>query len=222
MLKMVSKVDWSHITSGLFVTLTYPDAVDSSVHLERNKHRYVFLRSLERHVGRQCGALWRIEWVARKSGVNKGKFLPHFHLIIPGICFVPHQKIRQWWKQAIGATGHVATDVKRLSSKRHHAVYIAKYAAKPADPSSLDSVTYLNITGRHWGVHRPRCIPRHKTVVYDGLTEAHVARLKDIARERFTWYGEYAELGYSMFGSLGARMVSAIREIVLDVGDAAE
>lgn len=220
MLKMVSKIDWKNITRGLFITLTLPDAcwpMDSS---RRTQARHVFLRDLERRLGKPCGALWRIEWQKRQSGVNRGKFLPHFHLIIPGVQFVPWQFINDRWKAALGHRGIVVTDVRRLSDKSMHQVYIAKYAAKLPSLSSLDYLSYLNIDGRHWGVHRPSLIPKHKTVVYDGLSDERVEALKSLAREKFSWYGEYAELGFSMFGKLGAKMVEAVRQLCVDNLDA--
>lgn len=218
MLKMVSKVDWAGITRGLFITLTYPDEVSECHHQARQLQRYKVLRSLENYCGNQFGALWRIEWKKRQSGVNRGKFYPHFHLIVPGVKFIPHEVVRAAWRSALGVTGPLATDVRKLSDKSMHQVYIAKYAAKMPDPSSLDYLTYPNIDGRHWGVHRPELIPRHKTIVYDGLSEQCVNALKDMARGEFKWYGEYAELGFCMFGKLGASMVRAVSELCLDYG----
>jgi hypothetical protein len=186
----------------------------------RNQARHTFLRDVEHLLGFSIGALWRIEWQKRKSGVNKGKFLPHFHLIIPGCRFIPWQKINERWRAALGYRGFVVTDVRRLSDKTMHQVYIAKYAAKLPELSSLDYLAYLNIDGRHWGVHRPALIPRHKTIVYDGLDEERVEALKSLARENFDWYGEYAELGFSMFGRLGAKMVDAVRKLCVDNLDA--
>jgi len=216
MLKMVSKVDWKNITRGLFVTLTFPDAVWPMELQRRNQARHTFLRDIERHLGVPIGALWRIEWQKRKTGVNKGKFLPHYHLILPGCKFIRWQFVNERWRAALQYRGIVVTDVRKLSDKTMHQVYIAKYAAKLPELSSLDYLSYLNIDGRHWGVHRPSLIPKHATVVYDGLSEKHIEGLKKLAREKFAWYGEYAELGFSMFGKLGAGMVDAVRRLCLD------
>jgi hypothetical protein len=179
----------------------------------------VFFRSIESHLGRHVSALWRVEWKARASGSLKGCCCPHFHLIIFSIPFIPYQKIRSWWRQAIGyGSGPLATDVQSLGDKRHHAVYIAKYAAKRPDPS-LDSLSKINIDGRHWGVHRRKVVPWCKTVTYDGLNDQQVERLKQIGYDEFSWYGEYAELGFSAFGILGERLRNEIERICLDVGE---
>lgn len=222
MLITTSKIDWSRVTTGLFVTLTYPDDVECVDSRDRNKHRYRFMRDMENHLSSRCGAIWRIEWKKRLSGLNKGKYRPHFHLIIFNVRYIPYKTINLAWKKAIGAKGHVNTDVKRLGDKRHHAVYIAKYAAKVDPLLSLDSLANLNNLGRHWGVHRRNQIPWHKTTVYDGLNDQQIERLKQIGYDTFAWYGEYAELGYTAFGVLGNRLRQAVCEICLDVGDASE
>jgi len=216
MFKMVSRVDWSNIKTGLFLTLTYPDEVAFPDRVARGRHLYVFLRSLENILGAQFGALWRVEWLPRQTGVNRGKVYPHFHLIIPGIRYINWMTIRAAWGRAIGHRGKLVTHVQRLSDSTMHRVYIAKYCAKLPELSSLVHGTYSNIDGRHWGVHRRNLVPMHKKVVYDGLSEACVNELQTIGREKFAWYGEYAELGFSMFGKLGAEMREAVRQLCLD------
>lgn len=219
MLKMVSVIDWSSITSGIFVTLTYPDSVRFPKYNDRSKHLYLFCRYLEQHLGKQVGVLWRVEWMKRKSGAKRGKWYPHFHLIIPAVKYVHRNLIRQWWRDTIKAIGPLSTDVKALTDRTHHAVYIAKYAAKLPEFGSLDYVSYLNsVDGRHWGVKRPSLIPKHTKITYDGLSAECIECLKQVAFENLPSYGKYSELGYCMFGKLGAAMKNAIAELCLDFG----
>jgi|ERR1700722_2138678 len=223
MLKTVSRIDWNNVHSGLFVTLTFPDKTLPMDAYRRNQARYVFFRSIETHVQKNVSALWRVEWKARRSGALVGQMCPHFHLIIFSVPFIPYKKINLWWKTAIAWTGTVSTDVQSLKDKRHHAVYIAKYAAKRPETNSLDSLSNLNIDGRHWGIHRRSLLPKHRTVVYDGLNDFQIEQLKQVGYDEFpTWYGEYAELGYTAFGLLGEKLKNRVREICLDVGDASE
>lgn len=219
MLQFVSTLDFPNIKCGIFITLTYPDSVKFPSKEERNKHRYLFFRHMEKHLGRKVGALWRIEWEERKSGVNRGMFYPHFHLLIPCVQYIHWGTVRAWWRNVIGAKGPLVTDVRRWGDKRHCAVYVAKYCAKRPSFLSLDSVTYLNIDGRHWGIQRPTLIPRCKSSVYDGLREDQVEALQALGKETFGWYGEYAELGWTMFGRLGEKMIERVRQICLDDGD---
>jgi hypothetical protein len=222
LLKKFAEIDWSSVSAGLFITLTYPDEVECLAPYERNRHRYLFLRYLEAHLSVQCGAFWRLEWKKRKSGVNRGTFYPHFHLLILNVSFIPHELIRQWWRDAIGYKGKpLSTDIRNLFGKKDYAHYVAK-ACYTAKDCSLDSLPKLNKLGRHWGVHRPLLVPRCQTTVYDGLNEQQIERLKQVAFEKFAWYGEYAELGFSLFGSAAEVLGPSIREICLDVGDAAE
>ncbi len=217
MLEFVHSLDWAMIPVGLFISLTYPDEVGFPGHKIRKQQRYVFFRSMENHLHREVGALWRIEWKTRLTGSRRGCVLPHFHMIVPNVSFISMHRIRDWWRQAIGHVGpHLCTDVKRLNDKRHHHVYIAKYCAKAPDPS-LDSLTKGNIDGRHWGLHRPALIPRHETTVYAGLSPAQIDTLQCIAYEMFPWYGKHGELGWTAFGSNGAKAKLAVMECVLDI-----
>ena len=182
MLSMVAQMDWKGITKGLFVTLTFPDEKWPNGVDQRNKYRYLFLRHMENYLGKQIGALWRIEWVARKSGRYRGKLLPHFHLVIPGIRYIPHRLVRMWWRQVLNHRGPLATDVRRLSSRKMHQVYIAKYCAKVDPSSSLDYAAYLNTPGRQWGVHRRQLLPFHQRVTFHDLPADAVDVLRSTAR----------------------------------------
>lgn len=219
MLKTVSRIAWQYLKAGLFVTLTFPDEVLPMDAYRRNQARYVFFRSLEAYLGRNVSALWRIEWPARKSGKFLGSCCPHFHLIIFSVPFIPYGKVRSWWRQAIGyGDGPLDTKVQSLSDKRHHAVYVAKYAAKPPE-LYLDSLSKINIDGRHWGIHRRPEVPWCETVTYDGLNDQQIERLKQVGYDNFRWYGEYAELGFSAFGILGEKLRQEIERICLDIGE---
>lgn len=216
MLQMISKIDWEKVPDGLFVTLTVPDECWPMTRSARNIARAGFMRYVEAFHGNHVPAIWRIEWKARKTGKYRGKLLPHFHLVIFGVPYIHHSMIRGWWRSLLKAESALATDVQSLKGKQHHAVYVAKYAAKIADSSSLDSLAYLSSAGRHWGVHRPRLMPFHETEIFDGFTDKQIDQIKALGREAFAWYGEYAELGFTMFGKVAEKYREAIIHIALD------
>jgi hypothetical protein len=216
MLEWISKVNWKGITNGTFVTLTFPDEICFMGKDNRGLCLYKFFRSMENYLGREIGALWRCEWIDRKSGLHVGMFAPHYHIIIPEARFISKKKIVQWWTSACQWDEPINVDKRRLNDADHHKLYVAKYAAKMPDFSLLGYVSYSNIDGRHWGYHRPSLIPKFPTVVYDGLSERQIEMLKYLGRVHFDWYGEFAELGYTMFGKLGTEMVEAIRKLCLD------
>lgn len=218
MLSMIARMDWRTITKGLFVTLTFPDEKLPNSKDDRNRYRYLFLRSMENHLGTEVGALWRCEWQIRKSGTYRGKLCPHFHLVIPGVKYVAWQTIRKWWGQALGYRGHLATDVRRLSNRRMHEVYIAKYCAKVAASSSLDYVSYLNSPGRQWGVHRPELLPFHQKVEFDEVGPQTVDVLRRLASNLLPYYSYGEDAGFRLFGLNGRSVADTILRLALDDG----
>ncbi len=81
MLQMMAKVEQSAVP--FFVTLTYPDnfplyRADYKRHLEN-----FFDRLQRRWPG--AAVIWKLEFKERKSGRNKGKIAPHYHLFVYGV-----------------------------------------------------------------------------------------------------------------------------------------
>lgn len=204
MLRYTAKVDWVRVGKSVFITLTYPDSHVNCDYKQRTIHRSMFARALEEHLGCRVSAIWRVEWLPRRSGAYKGYIVPHWHMIACGIPFVQHQMIRQIWRNVLHAAGPLATDVREIKGVDGAARYLCKYMAKS---SSLDNGAYLNgltATGRHWGVLRPAGIPKHKRRVHVELFEDEIEKVKDVARERFENYGKWGEGGFTLFGSVAA------------------
>jgi hypothetical protein len=81
MLHLMAKIQVSEIP--LFVTLTYPDSFPL-YHEEFKRHLEVFCaRLLRRWPG--AAVIWKLEFKERKSGENKGKIAPHYHLFVYGV-----------------------------------------------------------------------------------------------------------------------------------------
>jgi hypothetical protein len=218
MLKMVASVNWDEVKHGLFMTLTWPDECWPMKKEARGKCLYLFFRNMEKHLCAEFGCLWRCEWKKRKTGIYKGKLLPHFHLIAPGVRYVHRDIVRKCWRSALQHQGPLSTDVRRLQDRTKHAVYIAKYAAKLPSFDSLDYVAYLNIDGRHWGYHRRKQIPMHPTQEFHDLPPSAVARLRHLAFRTLRDYQPEYDMGFSLFGKFGAQLVEKVSEIVLDEG----
>lgn len=216
MLMFVSKINWGKVNDGVFITLTWPDKYIPKSSYEMNYLRHRFLRYMENHLVKKVGAIWRIEWVIRKSGSLEGTVQPHIHLIVFGTTFVHGACVREWWRKCIDASGPLCTDVRSLTSKRMHQVYIAKYAAKMPDDPSLDYVAYLNIRGRHWGYHRRELIPMHESRKVVVNNPNNVAALRRLAAKVLPWYDTRYDSGFSLFGKFGAALVRAVEKIVID------
>jgi len=203
LLKFIATVNWAEALPCLFITLTYPDAVVTTRTTLRNKHRYLFHRSIEKALGVNVPMIWRVEWVARKSGVNKGIILPHIHLLLFGVPFLDVELIRHRWSTTIGHSDWCSVWVEACKTSKHAALYVAKYCGKvEAAIPSLDKQPYLNI-GRQYGYTRKSLIPlcpnvrialTSQQVVDDCRIEAnHALRDYDLDRdESFTILGQAA------------------------------
>lgn len=144
--------------NGLFITLTYPDSVASRSDFNSSmiKGHLELVRKwlLNRYPG--AGAMWRVEVVARKSGVLKGRPVPHFHIILISPAKIRLDTIRRqlrkhWYKVAHYEDihrGKAGVDVQYIHSRQHAMYYVSKYVAKNVDDEG-DQPAF--IVGRHWG-----------------------------------------------------------------------
>jgi hypothetical protein len=145
-----------------FLSPTYPDEVlpvtEKQVKRDLGVLRMAFLRRYGAHP-----VLWRREMKARKSGLRKGEWAPHLHLLIWGV--EPTLEDRQWfadtWVRITGGEGQVweskqhAVAVHPKSwlmpdSWRGTLAYVSKYCAKVAEGPGF---------GRSWGYWRRELLP---------------------------------------------------------------
>jgi len=206
MLRTVATVQWERVKASLFITLTYPDSVCRRTSDERNRDRYQFLRSMERYLGKEVGALWRIEWQKRKSGALKGTTVPHVHLIVFGIGYIPYQKIREWWRAVLHVDGALATDVQKIKGGKMVARYVSKYCAKLPEERSLDNASYVNTHGRHWGIHRKDKIPFSERWVIPCLTKQDIQLAENAGCQVFRYFTREAGQGFSLLGDLAEKV----------------
>jgi len=218
MLKTVAKIHWESVGPSLFLTLTYPDAVANRTMEERTKDRHRFLRDMENYLGRETGALWRIEWQARKSGKLKGTMVPHVHLIVFDCKWLPWTKLCKLWQAVLAVDGVPVCYVQRIRGQRDVAKYVCKYAAKPVDASLLVVPSYLNITGRHWGIHRPSLIPWCERRTDFRLTPAEMRLLENAAATKIPYFLKGTKTGFCLFGPVVKQVMEEIRLRRLDNG----
>ncbi len=209
LLRFINRIDWKKIGPSVFVTLTYPDDIPHKDYVRRSADRYLFLRSLEAYIEQPVACLWRCEWKLRKSGQRAGELMPHFHLVPFGVGFLPHQMVREWWRDAIGReAGSLATDVRRITGEAGACKYLAKYVSKEA---SLDISTYHNSGikfGRHWGVTRRERVPLCPASVDRVLTREEVEHVQAFASARWRWYDKDLNAGYTLLGGQEAAAFS--------------
>lgn len=183
MLKTIARIDWRNVGRSLLITLTYPDDLTDRTYKERSADRTKFMMGLEVIVGRPLAGLWRTEWVTRKSGAREGQLAPHHHIVVMRCAWVDWREVRHLWARTIGWQGYVATNVRGTFNGEHAARYAAKYAAKAEVVSSLDYASYLQMTGRHWGMMRKPLIPWAKEHNFTDCAREHIERAMEVAAQ---------------------------------------
>jgi len=171
LLRYLNQIDYGKLPPGVFVTLTYPDHVLRTTYKQRSVDRAVWIRYVEKNLGRHVPAIWRIEWEERKSGMYTGKLAPHFHLMLFGVEEKWKAWGRDWWRKTIkSGPGPLVTECKSIYNQDGACRYLSKYVSKYR---SLDIAVYHNSQiefGRHWGVLREKEIPLCPVTVERELT----------------------------------------------------
>jgi len=137
----------------LFVTLTFPDAFPDFKEAKRCLIRFR-LRAMRAFPGH--GVVWKMEIVERKSGVNIGKWVPHFHLLVYG---ANERTFKRWahkaWHEIAGNDDpyHRRWGVKvkqayEIGRGRSFRSYLRKYMGKIFEAPSDEGIGKLWDT---WG-----------------------------------------------------------------------
>jgi len=161
---LVAEIDWEKGIPGLFLKCTYPDSIEIRRRGQVNIHRQVFWRHMEKHLEKHLPALWRIEWMDRKTGKKINYLYPHYHFLIFQQEFISIEKIGSLWRETICSTEKHLCWIKKIEEGTKAGVYIGKYTSKL--DCSLDNVAYHNSVppGRNWGFLRKSDIPFCKRV----------------------------------------------------------
>lgn len=210
MLQMAASVDWETTGDCTFITLTYPDPKVHYDPKKRTQERSRFIRDLEQHSGRPLSCLWRTEWKPRLSGQLEGKMCPHIHLLV--LCRVPGG--RKWveatWAKAIGWHEWLSVDFQVLEAGQKASVYVSKYVGKCDRATSLDNLSYLNKTGRHWGVTRKGLILWGSRWHVLRLSNDELRRLRTVAAAMLPWYDLSLHEGFTLIGEGAVKVIEGI------------
>jgi len=222
LLKEIAVIDWRNAGRCLFLTLTYPDEVGKCSYKERTTQRHLVMRRIEKYLGRKVSCLWRVEWQDRKSGSRKGELMPHLHILLFGVDYLPWAHLRQWWREVLGHGGPIHTFVQLIEGAEGTARYAAKYAAKDSS-SSLVNAAYLDgAFGRSWGMTRKNGIPRHARTNYFGLSDSQIGQLRT-AGKLLTHNPTAGEIGsYTLLGDVGRQVARLLLDSSLTVDLAAD
>lgn len=141
-----------------FVTLTYSDDVAEQWYLNMRSDFEAFRKRLERAYP-NVRAMWRIEFVPRKSGRLIHRLIPHFHLLVwlpEGTTDEQKELILRnngaLWRKAWHTITHshdpnhlanFGCKVEPIKSRKHAYAYCSKYLAKENEENVP--------AGRRWG-----------------------------------------------------------------------
>lgn len=216
-LRRIAEINWQEASPGLFVTVTYPDAVADHTMEERKVHRYLLNRSICQYVGRQLGMIWRVEWLSRKSGEVIGQLRPHMHLLYMKTPIIGTTWLRRRWMEILRTKTYTQVDVKPLKVADMVACYVSKYCSKEANATYLDNVPKRNRSGRHAGELRRRLIPSHEKHVIHAVNDAIVRFLKGRACDTLWWFDPRFDEGFTVLGSQALELVKDLHENYLDI-----
>jgi len=200
LLRLINRKNLEKFKHNSFITLTYPDTTEFRKYKDRARHRYLFMRAIERDHGRHIATLWRQEFEPRKSGPRQGELMPHYHIMAFDCPFVPAARIRELWAGILDHSGFLATDVKSVRGASSAARYLAKYVSKRC---SLDISTYRNNGiqfGRHWGITRTSLIPMHPIRVKAEISTKQAEALKQWQELRLKEGQPPTSGGFTAFG----------------------
>lgn len=149
------------LKASIFMTLTYPADWPDDPQVWKS-HLNTFSIYLKRAYPRVSG-FWRMEPQDRGA--------PHFHLILFGQRFIPHEWTAATWNRIVapGDLDHLAagTETRRSRSMRQAVAYVSKYAAKITDqPFVTSSGEPLYNVGRHWGIIGRGSLPIADSITY--------------------------------------------------------
>ncbi len=216
MLKTVASIQWDKIRHALFITLTYPSGTEAYDLRARSTQKYLFLRHMEKYLQANVPTIWRIEWKIRRTGSEAGLLFPHFHLLACTSRFIPHRLVRAWWRDSLGCSGPLATDVRRVVKGEIAGKYVAKYCSKLPDASSLDNVSYRNNLGRHWGIHRRHLLPFYEPIIFCNLRPDEIQFAENAACMVLKDFTRGARTGFCLLGDLAEKVGQEIWHRQLD------
>jgi len=192
LLRLLAKLDQKD--RPIFGTITYPDEFPEGIEGQKKIKRD--LDNLGKRFRRKFPNgvfIWKLEYVARKSGENAGKVAPHFHLLIWGASFAD---LKAWlskaWYQVVGSEDEkhlrAGVRVEYLRSWRGVMYYASKYIAK------IDEASVPEGAGRFWGVVGRDYLPLSGVVVI-ALTALQAIKATRLGAKYSTITGKNLQYG---------------------------
>jgi hypothetical protein len=174
------------------------------------------MRKIENYTGKKVSGLWRTEWLPRLTGKHVGIPMPHFHLILFTVRFIPYAVVNKFWRDSLGGVLICRTDIRRLANEKQHGYYVAKYAAKVPDKVLLSVSHIAAIDGQHWGYLRAKNLPRATQEYFLEVPWETAAKLREIAAENLPWYDKETDKGFCLLTRFGRELARKFLQTLLD------
>jgi len=205
MLRFIAAVDWDKVKYASLMTLTIPDSHACGCTTHRNMAKSRFWRDMENYLGHKVAGIFRWEFEERKSGEHKGREVPHLHVLLFEVIWIPWHVVEKLWTSALGLCTYARVDIRRAKKGEIAALYIAKYMAKVQFASSLVNLPYRNKRGLHWGIRRKELIPISASDVYCVITEEEATQFYLLAAQKLSWVTITQREGFTLFGDMSEK-----------------
>lgn len=152
----MATVERSAYRGALFLTLTYPRVFPHDPKVWK-AHLDVFGKEVRKKYPR-CSMIWKLEPQPRRKA-------PHFHLLIFGVQFIPHDWFKATWYLTVdsGSWYHLehGAFVVAIENPEMGMRYVGKYIAKQVWDVDTETgeVTDWEYPGRWWGVIGRKHLP---------------------------------------------------------------
>lgn len=181
MLRTCAMLNKEKCVGALFVTLTYhlPDSWESGGPEQWKRHLEEFYRRLSRK-WKAASYIWKLEPQERGA--------PHFHLMVFGVKFLPHQWVAQTWHDIVNGKNldyaHLiaGTSCEAMRSFRG----VMSYCGKHYMGKECGGFGYP--VGRFWGIMGRKFLPLSERAYQDTSTYLGIA-LRRVARGYFKSLG---------------------------------
>ena len=152
----------------LFVTLTYPSVWPDDPKVWKD-HLDKFGKWLARAYP-NASAIWKLE--AQMRGA------PHYHLLVWGVSFIPHELLAQRWYEIVGSNDpkHLAAGIQVVATRNKKDVMA--YASKKYMGKEVGGFEGV---GKFWGVLNRKALPVSKTLSFE-VAEVVLVKVRRIFR----------------------------------------
>jgi hypothetical protein len=177
--------------TATFITLTYHDDLPTAE--QAKTHLRAFLKRVFRRFG-EVPVVWRLEPQARGAW--------HFHLIAVDLPYYHWKECLKDWREVTGDPTITNIKLEFCYTSKQVRCYVAKYVAKVAPQSNLDTAANLaadHFPGRFWGIENRKNITWAQIIEVISSTMDGLHDFKRAARRYWRGINRKGDAGFSLY-----------------------